>query len=467
MKIRHPVQAGRPRAQRRATASVLAIGVASLTLLLSSTSAFAQAPAAGPPLDPAAIAAELSRLSAAIDAQEQRLADQERRLAQQAAEIDAQRAVIDRQNAALAAADTVDDADLGDMRAAGRFGAASDGLILLGQASAAQSVQTTPLPATPLPSAPVGQAPTNQEPPPLALALPEGAGVMTPAGAWVAEASVDYTRSSSNRLVFRGVEIITGVQVGVIEANDVGRDTVSMAASMRYGLTNRIEVEYRLPYVSRQDRVTTLAQRDSTISRTTEIDGADFGDLEFGARYQINAAQPGEPVFIAGLRVKSDSGRGPFELTRDEFGVAENLATGSGFWTVSPSIQLLLPSDPVVIYGGLSYGYSIEKDINRTIGGAGIRSVDPGDSIGANMGFGFSVNPRFSYSVGYSHTYIMPTKTEIDTTMQESTSLQIGSLSLGASYRMTPQATLSTSVDVGVTADAPDVRVSFRVPFAF
>ncbi|WP_158766015.1 hypothetical protein [Terricaulis silvestris] len=40
-----------------------------------------------------------------------------------------------------------------------------------------------------------------------------------------------------------------------------------------------------------------------------------------------------------------------------------------------------------------------------------------------------------------------------------------GALQFGMSFRASERLTLSSSVDVGVTADAPDVRVSFQTPF--
>ena len=44
---------------------------------------------------------------------------------------------------------------------------------------------------------------------PEAMALPEGSGVLTPRGRFVFDPTFEYSRSSSNRLVFRGVEIVT------------------------------------------------------------------------------------------------------------------------------------------------------------------------------------------------------------------------------------------------------------------
>jgi outer membrane protein assembly factor BamA len=261
------------------------------------------------------------------------------------------------------------------------------------------------------------------------------------------------------------VEIVTGVQVGLLEANDTARDTLSGAMDVRYALTDRLEIEARVPYVYRHDRVTTVAQQNTQTTRTYELEGADIGDVEFSARYQLNRGRNGGPIFVAGARVKSNSGRSPFDLARDEFGVSTELATGSGFWGVQGSLSVLYPTDPVVLFGNVSYLYNIADDVNADIGTAHVGRVDPGDSIGVGFGFGFALNPRFSYSLGYSHSYITETDTEINGTTQRSAPLQVGTLQFGMSFRATQRLTISTGVDVGVTDDAPDVRVSLRTPF--
>src|SRR3546814_14928457 len=59
-----------------------------------------------------------------------------------------------------------------------------------------------------LPDAPVGEAPPPSEPPEQRVAaVPEGQGVLTRAGELFFEPSFEYTRSSTKRLVFRGIEL--------------------------------------------------------------------------------------------------------------------------------------------------------------------------------------------------------------------------------------------------------------------
>lgn len=379
----------------------------------------------------------------------------------------------------------VSDAELGEMRATGVASSAMgydpldpDAPIMLNRRRApvqtlvqteggggGAPTQTPPAPAAGGQGGPVGEAPPEQPQAQTVEALPEGQNALLGRGRLVIEPSFEYSRSSGNRLVFRGVEIVTGIQIGLIEANNTARDTLSTSLAVRYAVTNRLEIEGRVPFLYRSDRVTTVSQSNAQVTQTFELDGAHLGDVEISARYQLNRGEGGMPIFVAGARIKSDTGRGPFDLARDNQGVSTELATGSGFWGLQGSLSVLYPTDPVVLFANFSYLYNMPRDINRTVGQVDIGEVDPGDSIGFGFGFGFALNPRFSYSLGYSHSYVMETETELNNTRQTSTELQVGTLQFGMSFRATERLTVSTSVNVGVTEDAPDVSVSFRTPF--
>lgn len=421
--------------------------------------------------------AALARVLEQIDQQEARLNAQHSLLQRQQHELEQQRALIAQQRQQiLAMSGAVSDSELGEMRGAG---AHYPGLISyneLGAREAGAPVRRAPLrrmdgelpagagAAPARPAGPVGEAPPEQQPA-VVDALPEGQTALLGRGRLVIEPSIEYSRSSSNRLVYRGVEIVTGVQIGLLEANNAARDTLSGAVALRYALTDRLEIEGRVPYVYRSDRITTVSQANATLTQTMELEGADLGDVELSARYQLNRPTPGGAIFVAGGRVKSDTGRGPFDLARDQAGVASELATGSGFWGVQGSLSVLYPSDPAVLFANLGYQHNIGRDIDRTIGTVTVGEVNPGDSISAGFGFGFALNPRFSYSLGYSHSYVMETETELNATRQRSSELQVGALQLGMSFRASERLTLATSISVGVTEDAPDVSISFRTPF--
>jgi long-subunit fatty acid transport protein len=93
--------------------------------------------------------------------------------------------------------------------------------------------------------------------------------------------------------------------------------------------------------------------------------------------------------------------------------------------------------------------------------------VTPGDSPGITGGFGFSLNPQFSFSLGYRHNYIFGTTTELGPTKQRSTSLQVGSLLFGTSYAFNSRFSLTSQLEFGMTKDAPDVTWTLRLPVSF
>ncbi len=400
-----------------------------------------------------------------LSAQEKRLAGQQQALAIQQAEIDKLRAERDGLLADIRAGRS--DAPNSTNDTAVPYASLSPNTSPASGAPVMTVSQVEPMKPDPLPQQPVGTAPPPKRQVEEVAALPEHVGVLTPKGRLVFTPSLDYVRSSSNRLVFRGVEIVPGIQLGVIEANDADRDSAVATVAMRYGLTSRLEVEARIPYVYRHDRITTLAQRDETINRTTELDGQQIGDVEISARYQLNEVRPGRAIFVANARIKPPTGLGPYDVGYDQFGVATSLATGSGFWAVEGGLTMLYPSDPAVIFASISYLHNLPRDIDKEIGGAHVGRVEPGGSISGSLGFGLALNPRFSVSFGYSHSYIFPTKTQIGNTVQESNSLQVGSLLMGWSYRLSDRMTLTNNFEFGVTSDAPDMRMVVAAPMSF
>ena len=56
--------------------------------------------------------------------------------------------------------------------------------------------------------------------------------------------------------------------------------------------------------------------------------------------------------------------------------VATSLATGSGFWGFETGVTMLYPSEPALLYAGLSYLYNAQHDIDKQIGRFHIGMVD-------------------------------------------------------------------------------------------
>lgn len=314
--------------------------------------------------------------------------------------------------------------------------------------------------------APVGEAPEQERP--QVEVISDVGGVLTRTGDFVFEPSIEYSHSSVNRLTFRGIELQDTVLIGVIEASDADRDLFSPALTARYGVFDDFEIEAKIPYVYRDDRLTFLIPQASApdVQREESLSGDGLGDIEVAAHYQITRSSP---FLVGNVRFKTTTGDGPFDIDRDDDGLELELPTGSGFYTVEPSLTLIYPTDPAVLFASLSYQWSIPDDVNMQIGDVTVRDVDPGDTIGVSFGMGFAVNDDFSFSLGYKHSLVLGTETEIElptgeTRNEKSNSLHLGSLLFGLGYRVTDNVGVNLDVEVGATEDAPDMRAMIRVP---
>lgn len=314
---------------------------------------------------------------------------------------------------------------------------------------------------------PVGKPPEQPErKTPEVQAIPELGGVLTPAGKLIVEPSLQYSHSQVNRFTFLGIEILDTFLIGLLEAEDTDRDLFTPALTGRLGITDRFEVELKVPYVVRNDRISfVIPQVDPNQTITQELDGNGLGDIEVAAHYQINNGLNDWPIFIGNLRYKSTTGTGPFDVGRDANGLETELPTGSGFHSVEPSITALYPSDPAVFFANLGYLYTVADDVGESFNEQTIGEVDPGDAYRVSFGMAYSINERTSFTLGYKHDFIGETDTEINGVNLSSNTLDVGSLLLGYSFQFDENLAANFNLELGVTADAPDVLMTFRMPF--
>ncbi|WP_183324441.1 transporter [Halomonas cerina] len=322
---------------------------------------------------------------------------------------------------------------------------------------------------------PVGQEPEEQQVQPDVQAMAEYGGVLTPKGRLVLEPEFQYSHESINRMTFEGVEVLSTLLIGVFTAQDVDRDNYTAALTGRLGLTDRLELEMKVPYVYRDEsnRVT-VSEVDPDFSLARELSNDALGDIEVAAHYQFNRGLAGMPYFIGNLRYKSTTGEGPFDIRRNSAGTPLELSTGTGFHSIEPSITMLLPSAPAVYFANLGYVFHLEDDVNQQVTQNDedlfIDDVDPGDVVRLSFGMAYSINPRTSFTLGYKNDFIGETETEYvnnsdgTTTRVNSNTLNVGSLLLGWSYRMNPDVSVNLGLELGITEDAPDTTLSLRMP---
>jgi hypothetical protein len=327
----------------------------------------------------------------------------------------------------------------------------------------------------------VGSAPLQENQPPAVAPLFDQPGILTPKGKFVLEPSLQYAYSSSNRVALVGYTIIPALLIGLVDVREVKRSTVTGALTTRYGLSNRLEVEARLPYVYRSDA--TISREIFTGSASDNAfntSGKAMGDIEVAARYQLNEGGANWPYFLGSLRFKSRTGKDPFEVVTDcvtrcignttGTGLPLNLPTGSGFYSLQPGVTWLFPSDPAVFFGGFSYTYNFKRsDVSRQVRDGErefIGTVEPGGIFGFNFGMGLALNDKSSLSLGVDLNSVGRTRQNGDP-VRGSVRTQLASLLMGYSYRYSDKTAFSITVGAGLTRDTPDLTLNLKIPMSF
>ncbi len=352
-------------------------------------------------------------------------------------------------------------------------------------AAGAVIAPATPGPAPSAPSAqagPVGKPPESRGRPPEVAPLFEQPGVLTPKGKFVFEPAVQFGYSSSNRVALVGYTIIPALLIGLIDVREVKRNTTTAILSGRLGISNRLEVDAKLPYVYRSDATVSREIFTGTaVENVFSTSGKGVGDAELGMRYQLNNGGPDKAFYVGSLRVKSRTGRDPFSVVTDcaqrcvgpnasGTGLPLDLPTGSGFYSIQPGLTWLFPSDPAVFFGSVSYLHNLKRsNVSRTVLGGErelLGEVEPGDIVGFNFGMGLGLNEKASFSLGYDHSTIGRTR-QNGIAVPGAVRTQLGTLLLGFSYRVNEKRSLNVAVGAGLTRDTPDVTLTVRMPTTF
>jgi TolA-binding protein len=327
----------------------------------------------------------------------------------------------------------------------------------------------------------VGQAPESDSRPPEVAQIFDQPGVLTPKGKLVVEPAVQYGYSANDRVALVGYTIIPAILIGLIDVRQVKTTTAVATLTGRYGLSRRMEVEAKLPYVYiHSDTVSREIFTGSAQDRVFNARGNGMGDIEVTGRYQLNQGGADKPFYIAWLRYKSRTGRDLFEVTTDcvtrcvanttGTGLPLDLPTGSGFNAVQPGITWLYPSDPVVFFGSLSYLHNFKRsDVSRRVLGGQtefLGDIKAGDILGFNLGMGLALNEKAAISIGYDQSIVDKTEQNGEE-VAGAVRTTLGTLLLGGTYRFSDRMSLNVALGVGVTRDSPDMTFTARLPINF
>lgn len=271
--------------------------------------------------------------------------------------------------------------------------------------------------------------------------LLEQGGLLLPAWEFEVSAATSYTYDSSG-----GLQLANGV--GIVD-RDVRRDVLENSVTVRLGLPWETQAEVHIPYIAGRERISTtgLAERES--------DGSGLGDVALGLTAQLLRESDITPDLLGSVRWKSNTGESSFDVG------ADGLAVGSGFHAVSGQLTAVKSIEPLVFFGSASH------TVNLPDSKAGA-DIDPGDTTGFSLGAILAAGPGTSLRFGYEQSFSR--NTEVNGRAIPGSDGVAAMLELGASAVLPfPgfRSPLNVTAGIGVTEDAPDLRLEVSLPYRF
>ncbi|MBV9017783.1 MAG: hypothetical protein JO058_19210 [Alphaproteobacteria bacterium] len=440
-------------------------------------------------------AEELKQLRASIEKELTDLKKREQKLRQEFLRLDQKSQLLDQQLRRLRAAGTVP----GSATPAGPTGGAVPPAGTGPNPPAGPEVAQTSAPTGTASQVPGSNAPAASAPPPTEAAPITGpsaeqqqarqvvetaptlstvGGVLTPKGQIVIDPSIEYDYWSQNQLGVNGFQIIPGITFGNIFVTRFEQNITTAAVTVRGGVTDQLELNAKFPFVYNAGSTASLIPVGPNAELlSVSANGVGIGDIQFGASYQFNSGQNGWPIFVGNFLFKTATGISPFDLPiitvndpNGQFlaGTPSKLATGTGFYALEPSVTVLLPTAPGVLFANLQYLHDLERTqpIRDRQGGPPTPvKLQPGESPSVTFGIGFALNDRAALTLSYQQTHVFTAYA--DGQPITGSPYSFGTFNFGLGYQISQALRLNLSVGIGAGPNTPAAKVLIELPYKF
>jgi hypothetical protein len=302
-------------------------------------------------------------------------------------------------------------------------------------------------------------------------------GVLTPKGQIVIDPSIEYDYWAQNQLGVNGFQIIPGITFGNVIATRFEQNITTAAVTGRWGVTDRLELNAKVPFVYNAGSTNDLiASGPGATLSSVSATGTALGDIQFGASYQVNSGESGWPIFVGNFLFKTVTGVSPFQVpiitqsgpNGQLAGAPQKLATGTGFYTLTPSLTVLLPTAPGVLFANLQLQHNLARTQpvqNRAGGPATPVNLQPGESPAITFGIGFALNDRAALTLSYQQTHVFTAYASGQPITGSPYSF--GAFNFGLGYQISQSTRLNLSVGIGAGPNTPAAKVLFELPYKF
>lgn len=297
------------------------------------------------------------------------------------------------------------------------------------------------------------------------------------------ENDLTYNHYDRAELTLNGFLALNSIFLGNIAIDRVNSDSLTYDMIGRYAITPRFSVNLDIPYVGRN----TDYQQGGAGGSAAALDehtstGKGLGDVNFSVNYKILTETPGRPDTVLTLGVTAPTGRAPYGIKwvnvapnsqYEQFAVPTKQPTGNGLWQATLGASFVKTMDPAIVFGNIGYIHSFERSFNDIDTDPQINtpgSVRLADVFYYGAGLAFAFNDRSSLSLSFSDR--INGKDSLRQSNGPWTKI-IGSqanaatLNFGFTYALNPHTTFVTVLGMGMTPDAPNFTLTFKVPYMF
>lgn len=298
----------------------------------------------------------------------------------------------------------------------------------------------------------------------------------------VLENSLAYTRYDRKQLTLNGFLALDAIFLGNIAIENVESDTLNYNFAARWGLNPRLTLNLDVPYLARR----TLYQKGGAGGAAASIaqqrtSGHGLGDVSISANYKLSSERGIWPDTVLNLGVTAPTGREPYGidwriLERDDddfirFAVPEEQPTGNGLWAATVGLSAVKTTDPAILFGNIGYTRSIAgsfDDLDNNPETVNPGDVRMGDAYFFGAGVAFAFNERTSLSISFSNRLAARARTRYDGDVWRKvigSDANAATFNLGVTHALNPNTTLVGILGIGLTPDAPDFSLTFKLPY--
>ena len=295
------------------------------------------------------------------------------------------------------------------------------------------------------------------------------------------DTGISYSYYDRRNLALSGFLALDAIFLGQINLVQTKANVTTLDVTGRYGFTDRLSADFTLPTVYRSSTFFSggAGGASSTVSEADKS-SAGMGDVSAGLYYQLIKESADWPDIVGSFRVRAPTGRSPFGIkliqvdsNNNNLIIGQQLPTGNGVWSGTLGLSFLKTYDPVVLFANASYTYYVPRsfaDISSTQGVVQPGKVKLGDTITLGGGLALALNDRTALTMAYSTAFSGNTRITPEGGAEQSvvgSKTNVGTMTFGISHVLTKNLSISATLAMGLTPDAPDHVFTLRFPYTW